>query len=412
MVRQQRKPKRHCMVVHAYYPLGESRVERQAGALLAQGYDVDILCLRDAGEPAFEELDGSRIYRLPVRRHKGHRPAVQLLEYLAFFLLASLKLLVLHGRQRYATVQVHNLPDFLIFCALVPRLTGARLLLDLHDLMPEFFASSFKRGMDHWAVRLLIWQERLSCRFAHQVITVTESWRETLIGRGVPSHKVAVVMNVADDRVFRPEGTAGQPPNDPHCFRLIYHGTLAQRYGVDLLLRAVAAARQEIPGLHLTIHGNGEFYQELVRLADELSLEACVAFSTQLLPIAELPRLIQQADVGIVPNRRDLFTDGILPTKLMEYAALQMPVIAARTPAVAAYFDESMVELFTPGDPAALTQAILRLYQDPARRAHLARNIERFNQAYNWTQVAATYCALVEQVGPVVQARPSSLPST
>ena len=123
---------------------------------------------------------------------------VQLLEYLGFFVLAAWRLLTLHLRRRYGVVQVHNLPDFLVFVALIPKLMGARVILDIHDLMPEFFASKTESDMQSSLVRLLILQEQLSCRFAHQVITVTSEWRETLIRRGVPAVKVAVVMNVAD----------------------------------------------------------------------------------------------------------------------------------------------------------------------------------------------------------------------
>jgi hypothetical protein len=132
--------KRHCMVVHAYYPLGETRVEREALALIEQGYEVDVLCLRDQDEPAQEVTDGVNIYRLSVKRHRGRGPALQMLEYLAFFILVMAKLFVLHRQRRYGVVQAHNLPDFLVFSALWPKLTGARVILDLHDLMPELAA--------------------------------------------------------------------------------------------------------------------------------------------------------------------------------------------------------------------------------------------------------------------------------
>src|SRR5512146_1742938 len=80
--------KRHCMIVHAHYPIGEVRVEREALALLANGYEVDVICLRTNGEPATSVEDGVHVYRLPVTRHKGKGVFVQFLEYLAFFFLA------------------------------------------------------------------------------------------------------------------------------------------------------------------------------------------------------------------------------------------------------------------------------------------------------------------------------------
>lgn len=389
---------RHCMVVHAYYPLKEPRVEREAQALVAAGYEVDVICLRNRDEAPTAIADGVRVYRLPVRRHRGAGRAVQFLEYLAFFLLASFRLARLQRHRRYSTVQIHNLPDFLIFAGWPARLQGASLILDIHDLMPEFYASSFGGSLDHTAIRLLRWQERLACRFADHVITVTDLWRDTLIRRGVPPEKVSVVMNVADTRIFKPVAQMnGQRPPDGR-FTLIYHGTLVRRYGVDILVQAVSTLREKIPGLQLIIHGRGELLEELQSLVDELGLQEHVCFSDQYLPMEALPDLIRQGDLGIVPNRSDVFTDGILPTKLMEYVALGIPVVAARTTAITSYFDETMVRFFTPDDVDDLAAAILALYHDPQERAAYAQNAARFHEQYNWPAIAESYVGSLERL--------------
>lgn len=391
---------RHCMVVHSHYPIGEPRVERQAKALIQRGYQVDVICLRSNQEKPFERVDGVDIFRLPVQRHRGRGPAIQMVEYLVFFILAFFRLSFLYLQRRYDSVQIHNLPDFLVFSALVPKLGGARILLDLHDLMPEFFASSFKKGMEHKAVWLLKLQEKLSCRFADHVITVTELWRKTLIERGVAAEKVSVVMNVADEEIF--QRVAGSNPGkarkSTESFNLIYHGTLAHRYGIDLLLEALAKVRPQIPEIHLVIHGRGEFIEELRRQAKELNVESLITFSTQYLPMTDVPRLIQQADLGIVPYRRDIFTDGILPTKLMEYVALGVPVLAADTPIIRQYFSETMIQYFQPGDASDLAKHILWLYQHRDRLAALAQNADQFNLQYSWNKIADSYAETLNRL--------------
>ncbi len=387
--------KRHCMVVHAYYPLGETRVEREALALVKHGYEVDVICLWARNGPETETRDGVNIYRLPVKRNKQGGAIAQLLEYFTFFILAFLKLTTLHRKRKYDAVQIHNLPDFLVFVGLIPKLAGAKIILDIHDLMPEFYAARFNITLNSWSVRLIRWQEKLSCRFANKVITVTETWRKTLIERGVPANKVVVVMNVADDTIFRREAVTIHPNGNDGCFRLIYHGTLTQRYGIDLVLRAVSQVRHEIPKLHLKIHGGGEYRQTLMNLADELGMTDIVNFSNVYVPSAELPNLIASAQVGFVPYRRDIFTDGILPTKLMEYTALGVPAIVARTPAIEAYFDENMVEYFTAEDVDELAASILKLYRNPDHRATLIKNSDAFNQRYNWHKLGAEYANFV-----------------
>lgn len=390
--------RRHCMIVHAYYPIGEPRVQREAEALMQAGFAVDVICLRQPGEPPSELVNGAMVYRMPVRRHKGWGPALQLLEYLAFFLLASWQVSLLHLRQRYQTVQAHNLPDFLVFCTLFPRLTGAHSILDLHDLMPEFYASRFKSGMQSPAVKLVVWQEQISCRFAERVITVSEPWRQTLVQRGVEDKKTLVVMNLADTRLFQ-KSSLPRPTPDPARLRLFYHGTLAQRYGIDLLLQVVAKLRGELPGLSLTLHGRGEFLETLLKLQKELNLEDRVRISSAYMPMEDLPAFIAaNADLGLVPYRRDIFTDGILPTKLMEYASLGIPAVVSRTPAVSAYFSEEMVEFFTAGDLEDLANAIRRLYHDRARLAQLTSSVQKFNQQYSWNRQKEGYIALVRSL--------------
>jgi glycosyltransferase involved in cell wall biosynthesis len=360
-----RLPKRHCMVVHKYYPVGETRVEREALALIDHGHEVDVICLRADGEPPIDNVDGVSIYRLPLKRHGRGGRAGQLLEYLAFFILVFGKLLALHRRRR---------------------------------LMPEFYASLTGSDMTSWTVRLVVWQEKFSCRFADHVITVTDIWKETLIKRGVPAHKVSVVMNLADARIFHHSPAAELRTKSEDCFNLIYHGTFTHRYGVDLILRAIDKVRRQIPGIHLTLLGGGELRDGLEELLSELNLHDHVYLSQDFIPAVKLPKMIRESDIGIVPNRSDIFTDGLLPTKLMEYVALGTPVIAARTPTIAAYFDETMLQFFRPGDVDDLAECILALHADRSRLTQFVRNSDMFNQKYNWTRVAADYVALVERL--------------
>lgn len=383
------------MVVHAYYPLGETRVQRQAQALIRGGHVVDVICLWEGWEPDVEIIDGITVYRLPVRRKRSNAASGQLCEYLNFFVRAGIKLTHLHAEHRYHTVQVHNLPDFLVFATFVPKLAGARVILDLHDLMPEFYSARSGSGMQSADVRFIALQESLACRFADHVITVTEPWRQTLIARGVPAHKVSVVMNVADDAIFHPAARVNPRRNNGH-FNLIYHGNLSRRYGLDLAIRAVGLARNRIPALHLVLHGGGEAADELRALASQLDLNDCVTFSTDGVPTQELPALISRGDVGVVPYRSDVFTDGILPTKLMEYVALGLPVIAARTSAIRTYFGDNMVEFFSPNDPVDLARCIVTLYENPERRRQLVQCSEEFVRQYSWSQIASEYVNLID----------------
>ena len=202
--------------------------------------------------------------------------------------------------------------------------------------MPEFFAGRYAQGKSVVA-RLIRWQEHLACNFADHVITVSEHWRQALIQRRVPVHKCSVVMNVADDRIFHPRLELSIRSSGKNGFRLIYHGSFLERYGLDLAIRAIDQVRDDIPRIHLTLVGSGEYLPQLVQMIEELELNQQVTIE-KLHLAEELPDLIRSCDLGVVPNRNDVFTDGLLPTKLMEYAALGFPAIAARTTAIQTYF--------------------------------------------------------------------------
>jgi glycosyltransferase involved in cell wall biosynthesis len=389
---------RHCMVVLARYPLAETRVEREAMALLRQGIEVDVICPRQHDEQKRELVNGVWVHRLPLKRRITSGYAAQLLEYLIFFSLVFFNLPRLYLKKKYDVIQVHNLPDFLVFAALIPKLMGAKVILDLHDLMPEFFSQRSRHSKDSLAVKIVRWQERMSCRFADQIITVTEQWRRALIERGNPPHKIMVVMNVADSNIFNKQA-ADRARREHTGFRLIYYGVLGETQGSDIMIEAMGLAVQKVQDISLTIIGAGKFLPTLQELVKKLKIEQHVIFDTKLVLPEELVKRIMTFDAGMVPYRDGVFSGDLLPTKLMEFAALGFPTIAARTRTIGAYFDDTMLEFFTPANKEELASCILNLYRNRSRRAELAQNISKFTEQYNWEKISAAYVARVKELG-------------
>jgi len=384
----------HCMVVYAPYPYYETRVQREAEALIKRGHAVDVICPKYKNDSDFDRHQNVNIYRVNMVWNRKESFSGKFIQYILFFLRVFWKLTFLHYKNRYDVVQAHNIPDFLVFSALIPKLSGARIILDLHDLMPEFFASRVEPGEKKFLLKMILLQERLSCRFADHVITVTEHWKQNLVNRGVPSEKVLVVMNLADEDIFHPIPFLISKNSNHFC--LFYHGGMPHRYGLDLVIKAMDKLRDQIPTLYFTLVGNGESREALQELTQELKLENHVEFINSQ-PAEELQRLIATADVAVVPYHNDPFTDSLMPTKLMEYAVCGIPSIVSRTTAITAYFEDDMVEYFQPGNVDDLVSAIRRLYQDPKHRKELAFNIRRFNEKYNWSNQSSEFVSWVEE---------------
>jgi glycosyltransferase involved in cell wall biosynthesis len=371
-------------------------VRRQVRALTLAGHEVDVICISRPGEPRFERQDKVTVHRVPITKRRAGQ-LDYLIQYGSFFVFATWMATVLHLRRRYQVVQVFTLPDALVFAAIVPRLLGARVLLDLQESTPEFYAVKFGVGLRHPAVRLMARIEQAAIRFAHRAITCTEQMREAFESRGAAPHTIEVIMNSAAEEEFDPTRF---PPakRRPGEFRIICHGTVERIYGIDTIVRAVALLRDEIPSLHLDIYGEGSALDEIRALVNDLDLANRVYVSGRFVPLEEVVRAVANADVGVVAIHKDMFRDLMHCLKMFEYIAMRKPAIVSRTRSVEEYFGDSCFRLFESGNERDLARAIRDLHADPKLRDRLARQAERTNQPYRWPHQRKRYQEIVRKL--------------
>jgi glycosyltransferase involved in cell wall biosynthesis len=390
-------PRPVAMLTHSYYE-EDPRVRREAEAIVAMGRDVDVFALRRPDDPPSEILDGVTIRRLGVQRHQGAGLGTYLREYLAFLLRAGWAVTAAHRRRRYGLVQVHTLPDFLVFAALPLRLLGVPVLLDLHESMPEFFRSRFRGRGGRIGYALLRFQERASTRFASAVLTVNDALGDRLIAIGVPADKVTVILNAPSLARFDPTRYLARPFMADGTLRLVYAGALSPIYELDVVLDAIARMSRIRPGLPVCLELYGRDFAEvpLRDRAAELGIADRVTFHGRI-PIEAVPAAIAGADVGLAPTRRNAFTDFSLSTKAFEYAAMGRTVVASRLPMVERTFADDVVT-YDPGDADDLAAALLRIVDAPIEReARVARALERVGDL-GWEHESARFLALVERI--------------
>ena len=380
------------LVIRQYRFPADIRVRREVEALIADGHEVEVIAVADASEPLRESWRGVRIRRLRLASKRA-RAMRYLFEYAVFAAFAAGLAAVLHARRRFDLVQVHSLPDPLVFAALVPRLFGARVLLDLHETMPEFFASRFG-DPPRAARRVVELAEQASIRFADHVITCTEQMKEAFVARGAPAAKIDVVLNSADESLF---DVARHPPRprDDGRFRLIMHGTIEERYGIDTAIEALALLADELPGLELQVFGKGSYRDELERLAAERGVADRVRFQRDWVPLDDLVRAISQADAGVVAMKRDAFRDLTHCNKMYELIAMRRPALMSRTRSVEAYFDDDCFAWFESDDPADLARSIRRVHDDPALGPALVERAAERNAGYRWERQRERYQQVV-----------------
>lgn len=383
-------------IAFTYYD-SDPRVRRMAEALAERGDDVTALVLKNPQTPRRRIVGGVDVHGIPIPRYRGSSNLAYAAQYVAFFAAAASVVSVLHGRRPFDVVHVNNMPDFMVFSASLAKGLGAKLILDLHDPMPELYASKFSRGEQHPAVRLVTAMERASVSFADRAITVNEVMRDTFVAHGNPKDAFTIVQNVADTRHF-PVGAALDAGQHDGGTRLIYHGTMAPRLGLDVALQAVRQVADAGVDVSLTMIGDGDDVPRLRRLVEELDLGELVDLRIGFVPVEELLPDLIDADIGIVPAQAGPFTDTMVPSKLLEYVSLGIPTICSDLPAVRHYFNDDQVTMVAPGDPDALAGAIMALAADPAGRRRQAEQAMNFLKRYNWDTERQRYFDLIDQL--------------
>jgi glycosyltransferase involved in cell wall biosynthesis len=385
---------RLAIVAHAVFP-DDPRLRRQADALLAAGHQVDLFCLRARGEATEERIRGVRVVRLPVHRaftgFAGH-----MAEYMAFAGIAAVRLTREHRRRNYGLVQVATLPDFLAFAAAPLKLGGVPLLLDLHEDMPEFFRDRFGHPALQPLLPAVAGAAKASAWVADRIITVHEPLRALSIARGVSPEKIAVVMNSADGDLFDATRHPRRPFMEDGELRLIHHSNLQRIYGLDVLIEAVTRIGGELP-IRVDVYGDGPYRSHLeatvarTGTADRVHLNGPV-------PIEELPALIAAADIGVIPSLPEPYMQYSLSTKLLEYAAMGIPIVASDLRTFHAHFTDEAIRYVPGGDPDALAGAIRSLAADPVGAARLGAEARRQEAQYAWGEQALRYVAIVEKL--------------
>ncbi len=370
----------------------DSRIQRQARALAERGDRVDCICLSDDAEL---DVGAGTIALHRAASDKPRGGARAYLEGNARFLAGAVrKVSALDRRDRFDLVEIHNMPDALVFAALRPKLRGVPLILNFHDTFPELFATLFDRTPRHPLVRLVRVEERLSAGLADGLVFVTDEARDLLRDRGIGGKQTQVVMNTPDERVFGER----RPPVEPSSggeLRVVYHGGLADRFGVETLVRAVAHLRAHGEPVVLDVYGSdAEAARQLAALAAEVAPTG-VRIAPQPTPVERIPERLAAADLGVVPTLRDDFTELLLPVKLLEYVHMGLPVVASRLPVIERYFGDDVL-LAEPGDAASIAAAIEGVRADPvAARTRAERASERLARI-EWRQQREGYLGLVD----------------
>jgi len=382
-----------CMVAYTWYE-PDNRVRRYAETLAKRGDHVDAVVLRVEGQSSkMEVIEGVHIYRIQRRILNEKGKITYLVKLLSFFVRSFFFLAWKQLQEPYDLVHVHSVPDFEVFAALVPKLMGAKVILDIHDLVPEFYLTKFKTPPDSLIFKMLVAVERMSASFSDHVIAANHIWLKRLYGRSVRSEDCTVIMNFPDTNIFHLRGRT----RDDRKFIIVYPGTITRHQGVDIAIRALALIADQCPEAEFHLYGGGDQLEYLKTLIAELNLQDRV-FSRGSRPLQEIAEIMENSDLGVVPKRSDGFGDEAFSTKIFEFMAEDVPVIVSNTTIDRYYFNDSVVKFFEANNENSLAEAMLQLIKHPEQRQELVRNAREFIKDYTWEKNKGIYLDLVDSL--------------
>jgi glycosyltransferase involved in cell wall biosynthesis len=392
--------KRAVALLYSTYPW-DPRPRRAAEALAREEVSVEVICLKETDEELEREsFGGVDITRIPLR-HRRAGKFTYLAKYGSFILICGGILASRALRRPYDLVHVHNMPDVLVFSAIVPKILGAKVILDLHDPMPELMETIFGSRENGFLVGLLKKFEKWSIGFADVVITCNDAFKRIFLSRSCSPEKIAVIMNSPDERIFWHREPWRLDPgvrDRSKSFVIMYHGALEERHGLDLAVKAMRKVRERIPNAELRIYGRStSFLEQVMDLVRKSGLSEAVRY-LGLKSLEQISDAISECDVGIIPNRRSKFTQLNMPTRIFEFLSQARPVIAPRSAGIMDYFGPEELVLFELGDADDLAAKIEFVFGHPQEMIGIVERGQEVYRKHKWSSERLRFLSLVDRL--------------
>jgi glycosyltransferase involved in cell wall biosynthesis len=397
-----RRPRVLIIVQNLSVPF-DRRVWLECQSLRAAGFDVTVICPREAKEPTSRVLDG-----VSILSYRGFAPGGRAVGYLVEYAysLAATSVLASVGRRRgrYDVVQACNPPDIFFPLARWFQLRdGSRFVFDHHDLCPELFESRFS-GRGGVLLNGLRYLERCTFRTADHVISTNQSYAEIARSRGGKRPDEVTVVRTGPDPERLRRGRPVPSLRRGRAHLVAYLGVMGPQDGVD---NVVAAANRVVNGMgrtdiSFTLMGAGDCFDELVAQRDRLGLQDYVEFTGRV-PDETVAAVLSTADLGLSPDPKNPLNEKSTMNKVMEYMAFQLPVLAfdlleTRVSAgkAAKYVEPNLVDRYA--------QAIVDLVDNPELRAEMGRRgRQRVERELAWSHQQSAYVAAFRRlVGRVI----------
>jgi glycosyltransferase involved in cell wall biosynthesis len=388
------------MVAYSYYPM-DPRVRREVEILRENGATVHVICAQNEGEKGYDTHNNVSIFRVSQRINRKGGSLLYFLRYFMFLCLSTALLFRLFVKYRYKVVHIHSIPDYLVFCSVIPKAFGAKIILDLRELMPEVFATKFDIPVDSKKVYLAKIPEKISVRYADLVISTSNERKDILIKR-TKREDIKVFMNLPKKERFKHRDMTDflMKNNLEGKFIVSFVGGLNPERELDVVIKAIKHEENIIPNIAFIFCGAGEkeYIASLRELIEDLNLKKKVLFLGHV-PQDDVMNYIAISNVTLSPYKLHPNLDPVSSTKVFEYLMIPKPVIVADFPANRKEL-ENIVLFYKSSDYESLGQKILEVHDNEDKYNKMAQRAQdvifkRYDLKRNEKELVNIYANLI-----------------
>lgn len=347
-------------------------------ALAALGAQVRVVAPHAKGAKTHEELSGVEIFR----------PRYLAPDRWELLLETPGGLPVLWKERKLGRLAVF--PFFVSHALAISRLARGCDLIHAHWVLSAF-ASSITASLHHRPMVCTIQGSdvyqamhlpvagslaRSALRHARKVIALSRSLAGAAAAQGVDPHKITVIPNGVDAKMFAPNGVPREPV-------VLFAGSLIQRKGVTGLIDAMALIRRRFPSHNLVLIGDGPQRKELESKVEKSGLSNSVRF-TGSLPPAEVARWMRRSELFVLPSLEE--GQGVA---MLEALASGTPCVASNVGGIPEVLDPEWGALVPPGDSSALASSVMDLLARPDRGRSMGQAAAAaVRERYDWPVIA------------------------
>lgn len=364
------------MLLQEFYPQ-DVRVRKEVRALLEAGHEVCVFCLKGIEQKEEEKNGALTIIRTFLEKKRGSKLRY-IFEYITFFRRAHKFLKSRIIKEKIDAVHIHTLPDFLIFAATFLKKRNVKLILDMHEIMPEFYASKFGLSMNNPIIGVIKYLEKRSLLAADKIITVNDSIKDLFVSRANLKSLPVVVMNTCND-----ETHTRIPKKQTKQFIAVYHGSLTATYNLEFAIRAIDLIKDNLPNFEFHIYGTGSEEERLRKLINQLQLNRKVKLMGHV-SSDKIPELLSSVKIGILPMKRDVMLDLSFSNKLAEYVHYNIPVLCTKLTAVSYYFPDNSLMYYDSDNKDDFCQKLSSMYFNYEAALEKAENANTIYENISW----------------------------